>query len=138
MPQGEEVFLDHTGYFAVDLEQAAFAKKIVKLIEAEEAGFDFGSYRDAPAGLRLWTGATVELVMTSTSMPFCSNFSAARGLISSDIRTRGLLILKGSLNLGNCHSLILHFENKISKCSQRESYMQSCFFKKKRKKKTSS
>ena len=40
--------------------QADFAKKLVAAVEKEGAGYDFGHYRDAPAGLRIWCGATVE------------------------------------------------------------------------------
>jgi phosphoserine aminotransferase len=40
--------------------QAEFVKKLVALVEKEAAGYDFAHYRDAPAGLRIWCGATVE------------------------------------------------------------------------------
>ncbi|MBB5047098.1 phosphoserine aminotransferase [Rhodopseudomonas rhenobacensis] len=40
--------------------QAAFAKALVGAVEKEAAGFDLGAYRDAPPGLRIWCGATVE------------------------------------------------------------------------------
>src|SRR6185369_549877 len=40
--------------------QADFSKKLVALVEKEGAGYDFAHYRDAPAGLRNWCGATVE------------------------------------------------------------------------------
>ena len=40
--------------------QAAFAKKLASLVEKEKAGYDIGAYRDAPPGLRIWCGATVE------------------------------------------------------------------------------
>src|SRR6201999_3331389 len=40
--------------------QIDFIKKMVGLVEKEAAGYDFAGHRDAPAGLRIWCGATIE------------------------------------------------------------------------------
>jgi phosphoserine aminotransferase len=49
-------FADRTDHEA----NRARQKTIVKLLEEEGAALDVGAYRDAPPGIRVWCGATVE------------------------------------------------------------------------------
>ena len=51
-------------------EQFAFARKVSDTLEAEHAAYDAGSHRAAPAGLRIWCGATVERNDVETLLPW--------------------------------------------------------------------
>jgi phosphoserine aminotransferase len=49
---------------------AAFAKAVAKRLEAEGVALDVGAYRDAPPGLRIWCGATVETADIVAMLPW--------------------------------------------------------------------
>ncbi|WP_404386051.1 phosphoserine transaminase [Caenispirillum salinarum] len=50
--------------------RAAAAKELAKMLEAEGVAYDIGSYRDAPAGIRIWGGATVETADIEALLPW--------------------------------------------------------------------
>ncbi len=53
-----------------DDDQAKAAKQLVSILAEEGAALDIGAYRDAPAGLRIWAGGTVEADDLAALMPW--------------------------------------------------------------------
>ncbi|WP_444667600.1 phosphoserine transaminase [Cereibacter changlensis] len=49
---------------------AAFAKGVAKRLESQGVALDVGAYRDAPPGLRIWCGSTVETADVAALMPW--------------------------------------------------------------------
>jgi phosphoserine aminotransferase len=50
--------------------QAAAAKRLVALLEKEGVAYDIGAYRDAPPGLRIWGGATIDTTDVDKLLPW--------------------------------------------------------------------
>ncbi|WP_320825261.1 phosphoserine transaminase [Reinekea sp.] len=55
--------------FTLDL-NAEQIKQLIKLLADEGVAYDIGAYKDAPAGLRIWAGATVEEADLSALLPW--------------------------------------------------------------------
>ena len=53
--------------------QAKHAKTVVSMLDKEGVAYDIGSYRDAPAGFRVWGGATVETSDVQALTPWVRN-----------------------------------------------------------------
>ena len=69
LAQSEETLSNTSVCLVLDLPEDAL-KSMIKLLENETVAYDIGAYRDAPDGLRIWCGGTVETSDIEALMPW--------------------------------------------------------------------
>src|SRR5579862_969033 len=68
-------------------DQGKQAKSLVSMLEKERAAYDIGAYRDAPVGLRVWGGATVETSDIQALLPWLDwAYGQAKGAFGAATR----------------------------------------------------
>ena len=66
-----------------DAAQATFAKAIVSRLDKAGVAYDIGAYKDAPSGLRIWAGCTIEATDLAALLPWL-DFAFAEGKAALD------------------------------------------------------
>jgi len=65
------IAISDTAFLALDDEdQRAFVNDMARRLEQDRAAFDIAGHRGAPAGLRIWTGATVDAEDIAALLPW--------------------------------------------------------------------
>ena len=69
LAKGDDITSNTSVCLTLDLE-ADKVKEIISLLASKDVAYDIGAYRDAPAGLRIWCGGTVEPSDVQALMPW--------------------------------------------------------------------
>ena len=94
--------------------QKDFAQTVAQRLDREGVAKDIGSYRDAPPGLRIWTGATVEGGDLAANLRGLYMYMY-RSLLKGNIKKDAVATLSGERDIGETLSLPDVVEENIDK-----------------------